>query len=302
MILYMNEYGLIDFLNNNAISYLSNKSMKEYTTFKIGGNAKYIIFPDNIDKVALLVKYFNNQDINYMTLGKGSNILFNDDELKRVIIKTDKLDKITAENGIIYSDSGISLANLTMYAYSNGLSGLEFLFGIPGSVGGAVYMNAGAYGKIMSDVVIKTTFVNENGDIKTINNEEHKYGYRKSVFTDKDIICNSSFSVCNQNKDIIKAKMDELMLKRKTSQPLEYPSAGSVFKRPEGYFAGKLIEDSGLKGYSIGGAEVSEKHAGFIINKNNASAKEVIALINHIKNVVYEKYNVVLETEIKIIN
>jgi UDP-N-acetylmuramate dehydrogenase len=154
----------------------------------------------------------------------------------------------------------------------------------------------------MSDVVVKTTFINENGEIKTINNEEHKFGNRKSVFTEKDIICSSSFSVCSKDKDIIKAQMDELMLKRKTSQPLEYPSAGSVFKRPVGYFAGKLIEDCGLKGYSVGGAEVSEKHAGFIINKNNATAKDVIELINHIKNVVYEKYNVVLETEIKIIN
>lgn len=298
----MNETVLVDFLQENNIDFLREKSMKDYTTFKIGGNANFVILPDCVEKVSIIVKYLKMYNIKYLTLGNGSNILFGDEALKRIIIKTERLNELNKEDNLITSYSGNSLASLSLFALSKGLSGLEFLFGIPGSVGGAVFMNAGAYGKTMSDVVVNTTYVNENGEIKTIENKENKYGNRTSVFTEKDIICSTSFLLSNQNKDIIQAKMDELMQKRKTSQPLEYPSAGSIFKRPEGYFAGKLIEDCGLKGFTIGGAQVSEKHAGFIINRNNATSKDVRGLIEHIKKTVYEKYNVSLETEIKIIN
>lgn len=206
------------------------------------------------------------------------------------------------ENGLISCGSGAALASVCSYALKNSLSGLEFAWGIPGTVGGAAYMNAGAYGGEMKDIVEAVSYIDENGIIKSFKRDELNFSYRRSVFTDKEyIVTDVLFKLENKSQSEIREKMDELMGKRKSKQPLEYPSAGSTFKRPEGYFAAALIEECGLKGASVGGAEVSEKHSGFIINKNNATCEDVKNLIAYVKKEVYKQKGVELHCEVKFI-
>jgi len=275
--------------------------MKLHTTFKIGGNASLFIEVETITQLSDIVRLCNNENIKYMILGKGSNLLISDKGLDIVVIKlcgefktTERLD-----NNTIYCGAGMSLAGLCREAENNSLSGLEFAWGIPGSVGGAVFMNAGAYGGEMKDVVYSVTHIDKNGKIGTIKGDDLKFGYRHSIYKENGYsIIGATFKLNLDNKNNIRNKMDDFMQRRKDKQPLEYPSAGSVFKRPEGNFAGTLIEKCGLKGKTIGGAQVSEKHAGFIINIGEATAEDVLNLVKHIQTTVKDKTGYTLEREL----
>ena len=278
---------------------LQNEPMKNHTLFKIGGNADFLVQPNSVEQISRLIKLL--KDIPYLVIGNGSNLLVCDEGVHGVIIKiSNLLSKIEVNGNIIYAESGAFLSKIANVAYNEGLSGFEWAAGIPGTLGGAVIMNAGAYGGEMKDVVISTTYIDENGDMQKTS--DHKFGYRTSIFEDKKcIIIGSEISLQPKNKDEIKAYMNELSEKRHSKQPLEYPSAGSTFKRPDGLYAGKLIEDAGLRGYSIGGATVSEKHCGFIINSGNATFNDVMNLIEYVQGKVYEQFGVKLETEVKIL-
>jgi UDP-N-acetylmuramate dehydrogenase len=234
-------------------------------------------------------------------LGRGSNVLFDDGGFDGAVISMAGMNRVVFENGTVYAMAGAPMSEVAKCAKTNSIAGFEFLYGIPGSVGGGVYMNAGAYGGEMSQVIVSSTYYDtSDGTLHTITNSEHDYGYRKSVYIShpERIVVSAELRGTHGNMDDISARMSELMERRRTKQPLEFPSAGSVFKRCEGYFTGKLIEDAGLKGTSVGGAEISEKHAGFIVNKGGATAADVLALIDIIKSRIRETYGLELETEI----
>lgn len=278
--------------------------MSKLTSFKIGGNAKCLIVPKDKEAVIAVLKSAKEMCTPLFVMGNGSNILVGDNGIDGVVLKMGEsfnfLEK--SDENIIIASCGALLSRLSTFAMNNSLSGLEFAHGIPGSVGGAVYMNAGAYDGQMKDVVESTTYIDENYEIKKLKREQHDFSYRHSFFTNKEyVILESTFSLAFSNNEDIQRKMEDFKMKRKEKQPLEFPSAGSVFKRPQGHFAGKLIEDCGLKGKRIGGAMVSEKHAGFIVNFNNATAKDVLNLIEYIKNEVYKKFSIELECEIKMV-
>ena len=278
-----------------------NEPMKKHTTFKIGGPAETFIIPGNIEEIKNILK--TNEKVTI--IGNGSNLLVNDDGIKGIVLSMANCFKeIKVEENYIEVGAGVSLNQLAKVAQENGLTGLEWSYGIPGTVGGAVTMNAGAYGGQISDVLVETEYINNKGEIITVSKDEHNFGYRKSIFNKNDltaVITKCKIELQKGDKDKILEIMNENMTKRKTKQPLEYPSAGSVFKRPEGFFAGKLIEDAGLKGYRVGDAAVSEKHSGFIINLGNATAKDVKELIKIIQQKIFEKNNIHLETEIKML-
>lgn len=279
--------------------------MKLHTTFKIGGNASLLVEAENITQLSDIIKLCNSENIKYMLLGKGSNLLISDEGLDLVVIKltgefktVERLDSNT-----VYCGAGMSLAGLCREAENNSLSGLEFAWGIPGSVGGAVFMNAGAYGGEMKDVVYSVTHIDKAGKIGTIKAEDLKFGYRHSIYKENGYtIIGATFKLKLDSKNTIRNKMDDFMQRRKDKQPLEYPSAGSVFKRPEGNYAGTLIEQCGLKGKTIGGAQVSEKHAGFIINIGGATAEDVLNLVKFIQTTVKEKTGYDLERELIFLN
>lgn len=281
---------------------LKDEPMCDHTSFKIGGAARIFITPSTEDEILYAVKYANENNIPYYVIGNGSNLLVCDSGFDGIIISIGKkFSQIKTEGSIITAQAGVTLARLSAEAESNSLTGLEFASGIPGTVGGAVVMNAGAYGGEIKDVAVKTKYIDKNLSIKTVEGADHKFGYRRSCFDAGDIVLETTFELKSGDKKQIADTMLELNLRRKEKQPLEFPSAGSTFKRPDGYFAGKLIEDAGLKGYKIGGAEVSTKHCGFVVNKGNASSADVLNLINHIKNTVKQKFNVELECEVKIL-
>ncbi|MGE4283619.1 MAG: UDP-N-acetylmuramate dehydrogenase [Clostridia bacterium] len=280
-----------------------NESMSNHTSFRIGGNADIMLLPESSEQIGEIIKLSKKYGIEYFLMGNGSNLLVSDKGIRGLVIKTHEyLNKIEVNATNIYCEAGVLLSKLANVAMRNELTGLEFASGIPGTLGGAVMMNAGAYDGEMKNVVIETNYINEDGQLCTVCGDEHHFGYRSSIFqgTGK-IIAGSKLKLEHGNKEAIKEKMDDLNRRRKDKQPLEYPSAGSVFKRPEGYYAGKLIEDSGLTGYSIGGAQVSAKHCGFIVNKGNATAQDVIHLIKHIQEVVKAKFGVELHTEVRMV-
>ena len=279
-----------------------NVSLKEYTSFKIGGQAELFVVPNNLMELIHVLTILKENNISYFLLGAGSNLLISDKGIKGAVIKLgDGFDYAYAKDDYILAGARVSLAKLASCAKDAGLSGLEFASGIPGSLGGALFMNAGAYGGEMKDVVTEVSYIDSDAVVKTISCDECDFGYRKSIFSSGDkIIISAKFILKKGNRDEILKTMRELNAKRKEKQPLEYPSAGSTFKRPEGHFAGALIEEAGLKGYTIGGAQVSEKHAGFIINTGAATASDVCELIEHVKKTVYEKFNVELEPEVRI--
>lgn len=281
-----------------------NAPMKKYTSFKCGGNAKLLIIPNSAESLSAVIGYCQKCGVKPLILGNGSNILVTDSGINGVVIKIgSSISKIELlDETAIYCEAGASLQSLCRYALNNSLSGLEFAYGIPGTLGGAVYMNAGAYGGEMKDVLYSCTHIDDSGNFCELSKEDLNLGYRKSAYTDNGYtVVSAVLKLRKADKAEIKAAMDANMKKRKDKQPLEYPSAGSTFKRPEGYFAGALIENSGLKGYTVGGAQVSEKHAGFVINKNKATASDVLELIKNVQNIVYEKHGVMLETEVKIV-
>ena len=291
-----------DFLSSANIVYSLNASLKELSSFKIGGSAAIICYPDCAEKAAALVKYCNENGMKYMTFGRCSNVLFPDSGLLTPIIKTDKMNSMVFSDGLFCFGAGVMLAKASKYTVDKGYAGIEFAYGIPGSVGGAVYMNAGAYGGEMSQCIEKTEYVDDRGNICVLEQKLHEFGYRHSYFSDKNYIITKTYvSLEKGDRSNSAALIDEFQSARKSKQPLDMPSAGSVFKRPQGYFAGKLIEDSGLKGAFVGGAMVSTKHSGFIVNYDNASERDVRELISVIQNKVMEKYGVLLECELKFI-
>lgn len=297
--------NLINELNNNSISYKIDEPMSLHTTFKTGGNAAVFIDISDMDTLVKSLEICSRTGTDVFILGKGSNLLVSDDGIrdKAVIhISTDFSDMKLIDDTTIEVQSGASLASLCKFALANSLTGLEFAYGIPGSVGGAAYMNAGAYGGEMKDVAVKVKHIDRKGNIGCYCGDELDFSYRHSAYSNSDLIITSVVvKLSKGDKAEIEAKMNDVMGRRVDKQPLEYPSAGSVFKRPEGYFAGALIEQSGLKGKRIGGAMVSEKHAGFIINYENATTTDVINLIKHCQKTVFDKFGVELNTEIKFV-
>lgn len=280
---------------------LINEPMSKHTTFKVGGNAEVFIIPGSIEEAENIIRLLCVNKESFVTIGNGSNILVSDDGIRGAVVSfSSDMEDIEINGNVITCSSGILLSKVSKAALDNSLTGLEFASGIPGSLGGAIYMNAGAYGGEMKDVVKEVTVFNtENETIEILTAEEMDFSYRHSIAKEKSlIILSAKMELKKGDADLIRETMADLNAKRREKQPLEYPSAGSTFKRPEGYFAGKLIEDAGLRGYRVGGAQVSEKHCGFVINRDNATATDVITLIKDVQKKVYDDSNVVLETEV----
>ena len=277
--------------------------LKKNTTFKVGGECDYFLTPVTEEELSRCMDIIKKGNLKYYILGKGSNILADDKGYDGVIISTVCLNNsITHEGNIIEAGAGLGLDKISDYAMENSLTGFEFACGIPGSLGGAIVMNAGAYGGEMSNVLTKVKVLCADGSIKWKDVSELDLGYRKSnILANKEIVLAAKLKLEYGNKDEIRAKIEDLNNRRSEKQPLEYPSAGSTFKRPEGYFAGKLIDDAGLRGFRLGGAAVSQKHCGFVINYDNASSDDIKKLIEHIKKEVCEKFGVKLECEVRMI-
>lgn len=282
---------------------LSGVSMKEYTTMKVGGKADYMVLADSIENIQKCVSHLSSLNVPFLIMGNGSNLVFTDNGYHGVIIRIGPaISKTEVDGDIITAEAGALLSSVANLAMENSLTGLEFAFGIPGTIGGAAYMNAGAYDGEMKQVIIESLCIDKEGRYITLRGDEHNFSYRHSRMQDEDLICLKVKLKLNRgNKEEIKAKMAELSARRREKQPLTYPSAGSIFKRPSGAFAGKLIDDCGLRGYRIGGAQVSDKHCGFIINTGNATASDVLALIKHVQETVYKNFGKLLELEVKII-
>lgn len=288
-----------EFCKQAGIDVKLNEPMKNHNGFKTGGNADIFITLGDRELLCALVETANSLEIPLFILGKGSNLLVSDNGIEGAVVSLAKMDEITIDGETVTAKAGTSLTALCVAVANQGLSGLEFAYGIPGSVGGALYMNAGAYGGEMADVVFDARFVTQNGQVGTIEKEDMNLGYRTSCFKQNgNIITDVTFKLKKGDKEEIWEKMNTLMGKRKEKQPLEYPSAGSTFKRPEGHFAGALIEENGFKGKGVGGAQVSEKHAGFVINKSDATTKDILDLMSKIQETVLKKNGVKLEPEV----
>ena len=274
--------------------------MAGHTTFRIGGPADCFLQPENEKQLIQVLNYLKKVEMPYFILGKGSNLLVSDEGFRGVVIQIGAgMSRIAVAGNKISAQAGATMAQVARAAWEHGLTGLEFAAGIPGTVGGGVVMNAGAYDGEMSYVVEQVSMVNGEGEIFKLGKEDLEFGYRTSVIKNKPfIVTDVVFCLQKGNREAIKTKMDELAAKRREKQPLEYPSAGSTFKRPEGLYAGKLIMDAGLRGYRVGGAQVSEKHCGFVINTGQATAKDVMELITEVRKQVKDKFKVDLEPEI----
>ncbi len=272
--------------------------LSKHSSFKIGGNARLAAFPRTKEELASLLSLAKEENVRALVVGHASNMLFDDAGFDGLVIFTTAMKSVTWGEDFVEADAGASLTAIAGEAARRGLSGLEFAYGIPATVGGAVYMNAGAYGSEIACTLIESTYYGENG-IATRALADHGFSYRKSIYQKSgETVLSARFSLQKGNAEEIKKLCEERMAARREKQPLEFPSAGSVFKRPEGHFAGALIEQCGLKGYRIGGAEVSVKHAGFIINQGGATSADVLALIEHIRAEVLKAFGVFLETEI----
>lgn len=276
--------------------------LSAHTSFKIGGKADLFVMPNTTEKLAAVISACKKDELKVLILGKGSNLLISDNGFKGVVVSTGALDKLELiDETTIYCQSGVTLSKLCRFALDNSLTGLEFAYGIPGSAGGAAYMNAGAYGGEMKDVLYRCDHISSDGETGSFEGDELDLSYRHSVYSKSDKTVTALYLKLQKgDKTAIKAKMDELMGKRRDKQPLEYPSAGSTFKRPEGHFAGALIEQCGLKGFTVGGAQVSPKHAGFVVNVGGATANDVLDVIKHCQSVVFENTGVMLEPEVEI--
>ena len=280
---------------------LLDEPMKQHTTFRVGGNADYFVIPQSAEEVKNIVALCREADMPYYILGNGSNLLVGDKGYRGVIIQIYKeMNHIRIEDDKVFAQAGALLSRVGTATLEAELTGFEFAAGIPGTVGGAVVMNAGAYGGEMKDIIASATVLTQDGDIITINKEDLELGYRTSVIAKKGyVVLEAEYQLQKGDKEAIRARMDELKVQRVTKQPLEYPSAGSTFKRPEGYFAGKLIQDAGLRGFQVGGAEVSEKHCGFVINKDQATAADIQELMRQVSDKVMQEFGVKLEPEVK---
>lgn len=279
----------------------TEEAMSQHTTFKIGGPADYFLMPDKGEDVGRVIKICKEKEIPYFILGNGSNLLVGDGGYRGAVIQIYRnMSSVTVEGNEITAQAGALLSAVAATAKNASLTGFEFAGGIPGTIGGAVVMNAGAYGGEMKDVLTEVTVMNAEGDIFTLPTEELELGYRTSIIkTAGYIVLEAKIRLKEGDPEVIRETMKDLTIRRTTKQPLEYPSAGSTFKRPEGYFAGKLIMDSGLAGYQVGGAQVSEKHCGFVINAGDATARDVRTLMDNVRDIVYKKYGVTLEPEVK---
>lgn len=279
-----------------------HEPMKKHTSFRVGGPADWFVMPENAEELKDILSECREKGADWYVIGNGSNLLVSDEGFRGVIISTEAFGGIQITGTTMKAGAGVLLSKLASTACREGLAGLEFASGIPGSVGGAVIMNAGAYGSEIRDILISATVLDANGTIHRMKRDELELGYRTSaVARDGLVVLEAEFSLERGEISEIRGKMDELAMRRKVKQPLKYPSAGSTFKRPAGYFAGKLIEDAGLKGFSVGGAEVSDKHAGFVINKGNASAADIYRLCCEVQKRVLEHTGIKLELEVKLL-
>ncbi|WP_027625202.1 UDP-N-acetylmuramate dehydrogenase [Clostridium lundense] len=279
-----------------------DEPMKKHTSFKVGGPVDVLVTPETYDQVKETIELAKKNNIPYFVIGNGSNLLVKDGGVRGIIIKLCKLDKVTVEGENIIAQGGVLLSKISSLAAKHSLTGLEFASGIPGSVGGALTMNAGAYNGEVSQVIESSLVIDKQGNFIRLSKEDLELGYRmSSILKHSYTVLEAVFKLKKGDSEKIYARIDDLGRRRREKQPLEYPSAGSTFKRPEGYFAAKLIEDSGLKGIHVGDAEVSQKHSGFIINKGNATAKDILDLIEVVQRTVKEKFDVDLHTEVMII-
>ena len=293
---------LRDYLPDLPVS--AEEPLSKYTSFRIGGPARRMAFPRNAEQLVLLLNFACEYGARPYVLGNGTNVLFPDEGVDRLIINTrDMADIQLLEGSRVRAGAGASLARTAVFACQQGLTGLEFAHGIPGSVGGGVCMNAGAYGGELAQVMESVTVLFPEEGVKTVPCGDMAFGYRRSLLTEHPdaVALSAVFTLHPDDSAAIRSRMDDLMARRKASQPLEYPSAGSTFKRPEGHFAGRLIEEAGCKGLTIGGAQVSEKHAGFVINVGGATCADVLALMAEVQRRVMENSGVTLEPEVRIV-
>ena len=291
------------FLKDNQIQFLQNESLKKHITFKVGGEAKFVAMPQTKHQAANLFKFLKENNIKYYIIGRGSNVIFRDEEFDGVIIKTSNMQNIEfIGEDKVYADSGVVLNVLCKTLQEKSLAGLEFCYGIPGNVGGGLFMNCGAYGGEISSAVCEVEYIDENGNFQKIDAKDCQFSYRHSIFQDNNwFITGCTFKLTKGDKTQILSFMEDIMQRRIDKQPLDKPSAGSSFKRPVGYFAAALIDECGLKGYSIGGAQVSEKHAGFIVNTGNATCNDIVALAEYVEQTVMQKKGVAIEKEMIIV-
>ena len=282
---------------------LTEEPMRMHTSFQIGGPAEIFVQPATGDEVRQAICLAKEEQIPFFVVGNGSNLLVSDDGFRGMIVQIGRnLQEISVEDNVIYAQAGALLSRVARTALEHGLTGMEFAAGIPGSLGGAVAMNAGAYGGEMKDILTDAEVLTPDGEIKILSLEELDLSYRHSCIFDEDYIVLSVHLQLEQgDKTVIRNRMDELARARREKQPLEYPSAGSTFKRPEGYFAGALIQDAGLKGYTVGGAQVSEKHSGFVVNRGGATAEEVLFLIKQVQKKVKSRFGVTMEPEVRMV-
>ena len=276
--------------------------MKKHTTFRVGGAADVLVKPTSISEVEAVIQWCEAQAVPFYIIGNGSNLLVGDEGIRGVVIQlgSDFSEIQVGEDNTIWVQAGCMLSKVANVALQHGLTGMEFASGIPGTIGGAVMMNAGAYGGEMKDIIECVTLLSPEGEVLILPQDQMEFGYRESIVSKKNyIVLEVKLSLKQGDASDISARMKELNDARKEKQPLEFPSAGSTFKRPEGYFAGKLIMDAGLAGYKVGDAQVSEKHCGFVINRGNATAKEIVTLMNDVISRVDEKFHVVLEPEVR---
>jgi len=281
---------------------LFNESLSRWTTWKVGGPAEYLAFPNTVEKVALAIKIAKNNNIPIVALGNGSNVLVKDSGIKGIVINTSKLQKSEVKGNFIFAEAGVIMPTLAKYALENSLTGLEFSVGIPASLGGAILMNAGAWGKSIGEMIEEVTIVDMDGEIKTLSNEDIVFKYRESSFKrEAQVIVAASIQLAQGDPAKIKNLMNLHQKSRLEKQPLRLPNAGSVFKNPDGYTAGYLIETVGLKGFSIGGAQISDKHANFIVNTGNATAEDILNLMEKTIQCVENFYGIHLEPEVNIL-
>ena len=286
----------------NHIKLLFNEPLSHFTYTKTGGPADCLLFPKTVSEVKEIVDYCNTENIEWLCLGNASNLIVRDGGIAGFVIMLTDLKQVSIKDNLVTADAGAKLIDVTRNARDEKLTGLEFACGIPGSIGGAAYMNAGAYGGELVDVFLSADILLADGRIVTYYKEDMNFSYRHSILQEtKGIVLNVTFELEKGDLEAIQTKMDELTFLRESKQPLEYPSCGSVFKRPEGHFTGKLIQDANLQGLIWGGAQISTKHAGFIVNIDGATATDYVELIKHIQEVILETFNVDLETEVRII-
>ncbi|WP_291649816.1 UDP-N-acetylmuramate dehydrogenase [Clostridium sp.] len=301
----MNKYKVFENLFKEfykSENIILDAEMKNYVHFRVGGPADILLIPENKEQVIRTIEICKEKNIPFYVVGNGSNLLVKDGGIEGVVIKLNEVKNINVYGDIVEAECGAMLKDVSNAALKSSLTGFEFACGIPGTVGGAVFMNAGAYNGEIANVIESAEVIDNEGRILTLSKDELELGYRSSVVMKKNyIVLSARFELQNGDEKEIKEAVDDLTCKRESKQPLEYPSAGSTFKRPEGYFAGKLIQDAGLKGYSIGGAAVSEKHSGFVINKNGATAKDILDLIAYIQSEVKRQFDVELHPEVRII-